>query len=1487
MIKARISFSTKAYLHFAEGPSFPGWINCEPDDPRVRQGLWGEAAFTTGMTGYQETITDPSFLGQHIIFSSPHIGNYPPDQASMQSLTTHATAILAPYFSPNTFFKELDVPLMRPMDTRALVKYLVSGKGHHISVLSTSSTFPDIKEFGPHQLFCNQLEKVSVKTPQVLTPGKRPIVVIDYGSKFAILNNLKELHFPLVVLGPWATLKDITSYNPCMVFLSNGPGDPSFYQKQILVVREILQTKIPVRAICLGHQLVGLALGAKTYRLPFGHRGCNHPVLNHLDGKVLITSQNHGYALDSLSLAQLSKKNFLEKEFFVQYSSLFDQSIEGISSVDHSVKTVQFHPEASPGPMDACTFFQEIKDYLTSPLSSSQESISINIKTKDLHIPIDLKKGKPQITIPYKKILVIGSGPIKIGQASEFDYSGTQACRVLKAEGIEAILLNSNPATIMTDREVASRTYIEPITVSTVKKIIEMEKVDTILSTMGGQTALNLCLELDKEGYLEKNHITLLGANCQTILKTEDRDLFSQELDTLGYKTGKRTQVYSQEEAITKAAQTVGYPLIIRRNFALGGQGALIVNTESELKSVFSQAQELKFPITLEKSLQGYKEIELEIMIDREQNGVIICSIENVDPCGVHTGDSITVAPAQTISDRCYQKLRTMALNIGKLMGVVAGGANVQFAIHPDDENDIVVIEMNPRVSRSSALASKATGYPIAKISTLLALGYTLKDILNDITKSSPVSFEPTLDYVAVKIPLFPFDKFPFSSCILGPQMRSVGEVLSIGSNFAEAFMKALRSLELNLEVPSLSQLKGRSLHLTTVEEIESRLEQWQELSLLTVIEAIRLGIPMNRIQKLSLISPWFIDQMEEWVSLEKEIKTLGPKEFFDHKERFLSYKSQGFSDKYMALLLGLQEEEIFQYRLKNAIFPSFNAVDTCSGEFPVKTPYFYSTYQKQNEIIPFSREPSLSKTEIHSVMIIGSGPNRIGQGIEFDYSCVKAAKTLTQENIKSIMVNSNPETVSTDYDSSDRLYLSPLYAEDVFDILFFEKPWGLIASFSGQTGIQIRRDLETTFRQRYQQTRFLGPKWESIERTEDRKRFEEVLKCVNIQKTKSLTVRGFDELVKACDSIGYPVIIRPNFVIGGESMFIFTTQEDIMDLPPKTLNLLQRDNMDFLVENYLENAHEYDVDLVRDHRGNCIFTLCEHIEFAGVHSGDSGMITPPVYLSHPLFNKLKETSIKLAGELDIIGPINFQFAVKNQQIYCIEANPRGSRTLPFLSKAYSLSLPHYAVLSMLGKEIPSFAPEKTSVFCVKQSTFPFDRFLEDNSLLGPKMRSTGETMGIDPDRDQAILKSYMANFPRIRSVGKILLSLADQHKTIISPYLKTLYNMGYQFYATKGTYEFIRRHGLPSQMVARIGEPGKTILQILQTEDIVMVFNTPTNERNSCSDGENIRNMSIQKSVACFTRPENIKAVMESIIGCQNESSLPLCLQELPAWNI
>ncbi len=1446
------------YIHFQDGPTFKAKINRPQNDPIVSKGIWGEAAFTTGMSGYEETATDPSFLGQHIIYTSSHIGNYKSNEDVRQSNKVHATCLIARNFSYNKFLRDVNVPLISDLDTRELTLYLSSKSKNHKSVINFEKEAPSTQEFENTSLICNKIEEVSIAKPEVIIEGKNPIVLMDYGCKEAIVQYLKDMKRPLVRMPHNTSAKTVIDLDPSLIFLSNGPGDPKKYTSEINVVKELLASKYPIRGICLGHQLLGLAMEMETLKLPFGQRGTNHPVFDHINQELLITSQNHGYAINTESFIQQKDKYGL----FIEYTSLFDRSIEGMRSFDNRIRSVQFHPESNPGPKDAAIFFTEVENFLSGNSDTFNEEQLYEIN--------DYHQG--HLDSEISKILLIGSGPIKIGQASEFDYSGTQALKSLKELGFEVVLLNSNPATIMTDKHMSTKTYIEPITKDVIKKIIEKEKVDAILSTMGGQTALNLCIELEEEKYLANKGVKLLGANVETIQKTEDRELFATEMKKLGYKSGKRFKANDYNHAIELVKTKVEFPLIIRRDFALGGKGAALVYSFDELEEVLANT-DVKYPITLEKSLVGWKELELEVMVDKNRNGVVICSIENVDPCGIHTGDSITVAPAQTISDRCYQQLRTMSLTIAKHMNVVAGGANVQFAINPKDEDDIIVIEMNPRVSRSSALASKATGYPIAKISAGLAVGLTLFDILNDITRISPVAFEPTLDYVAVKIPIFPFNKFPSSSQTLGPQMRSVGEVLALGGSFNEAFMKALRATEQGLHIPSLDQL--RTTPFLNEQYIEHRLKSPKELCLLTILEGLRIGKTVKELFELSAITPWFIEQVNEFYQNEKQLKA-NPKTL-NTKEILLKYKKLGFSDKYLALLSGNTLESILKTRYELGVKPVYKAVDTCSGEFLAKTPYFYSTYTDTNDATPFTDQDN-------SVAILGSGPNRIGQGIEFDYSCVKSCLHLKEINRKSIMINSNPETVSTDYDSSDRLYLSPLFSEDLFDILEFEKPQGVITSFSGQTGINIREHLESETRKSLFNINFYGPSLDVLDAVEDRNRFDNLVRESELELNPSYEVNGFKNLINTITEIGYPVIIRPSYVIGGESMYIFKSYDEIQNLPTKMKETLHDNKTTFQVERYLEDAIEYDVDLIRDMDGNTIFTICEHIEHAGVHSGDSGMISPPVIASKEIIQKMKSIASDLAAKLEITGPINFQFAVTNNRVYCIEANPRGSRTLPFLSKAYDINIPANATRALLGERIKEYCDDGDEYYIVKQSTFPFDRFLDDSIILGPKMRSTGETLGIDHNLNMAIMKSYLGNYPKLSRKGSILFSLSTKHKSIIDDYLKDLDDLEFEFFATGATAKYIQDKGFNCIAVSKLGEDldGRSMLSVLKRKDLVCVVNTPDQAGKSKSDGEHIRNNSISYGVPCFTHVENIKSVLSSITHYHQNTYTPVNLQEM-----
>ena len=1406
------------WLHFDQ-MSFKGVLS---SGFNLKSDLWAEAAFTTAMTGYEESITDPSYLGQHLIFATSHVGNYKPNvirwQNSFKSPFSFAQSVIVRELTENAFFKELNVPVISQVDTRSLVRFLVNHPSP--SVLSLSEVPPSVEIFKKNkkmiQQNCSDLSVVSVKKTYWAKKTDGPVLgLINYGCKKAIRQRLLEGKYSCVEFPYNVSAQEVLSYSPDLVLLSNGPGDPRFYTKEVEVIKLLLKEQVPLRGICLGHQLLSMALGAEIVSLPFGQRGVNHPVFDHETGEVLITSQNHGYAVKAKENVEIT------------HTSLFDDSVEGIRC--KGVRSVQFHPEAFPGPKDGDIFFQEIETFLEQKFQSSL----------DLR-PLPRCMDKTPL---FKKVLIVGPGPIRIGQACEFDYSATQACKVLREKGLEVILLNPNPATIMTDPELAHRTYVGPLTEEYLQDIILKEKVDALLSTMGAQTALNLCLALDRSGFLQNHDVALLGASGDTIEKTENRELFAKELESLGLRTGVRLKAFTPQEALTKSKE-ISFPLIIRRDYALGGKGALLLKSSEELKKVLEE--ETNFPITMEKSLLGHKEVEFEVMVDKEKNGVIVCSIENIDPCGVHTGDSVTVAPALTLSDETYQRLRRMSLQIAKHLGVVAGGANVQFAIHPEDESDIVVIEMNPRVSRSSALASKATGYPIAKISALLAVGYTLKDIQNDITKSSPVVFEPTQDYVAVKIPKFAFHKFPASSSELGPSMKSVGEVLALGGSFNEAYLKALRSLESGGEVPAFYE--GESC-----EDLLKDLRKPLPNALLRVLECLRKGASLEEILNHTKITPWFIKQMELIVKKEKNIDSFNLR----------TLKSIGFSDKYLAMLKGLREKDIYDQRKREGVFPSFYPVDTCSGEFSALTPYFYSTYPA------FPSEVEKINPKQKSVIVLGSGPNRIGQGIEFDYSCVHVCQRLKEENIPSIMINSNPETVSTDYDTSDRLYLSALYAEDLRDIFNFERPQGIVSSFSGQTGICLREDMDED------DFPFLGPDLKTLKVCEDRFEFGKLIETLGLDHNPGLEIHSKKDLIDALVKIGPPVIIRPSFVIGGDSMYIIKSIEDLPDVVQKSLSTSR---VHFQVEKYLENAVEYDVDLVRDRFGNTLFCVCEHIEYAGVHSGDSGMIVPPIHLKDSLLKRLKSFSILIAQKLELQGVLNLQFAIQGEDIYCLEANPRGSRTIPFLSKAYNCFLAKSALDAMLGKKISSELEEK-KFYSVKQSTFPFDRFLSDSIILGPRMRSTGETMGMAKDLPTAVLYSYLGNFPSLQTIGPLLLSLCEKDKKLLLPYLKDLNSKGYEFWGTEGTAYFIRDNGYSCKSVGKVHDSGDTIVSVLKHTPFVFVANTPFNQGDSRSEGDLIRHTAISYGIPTFTRPENIESLFKALI--YYKQSVPVSLQE------
>lgn len=1045
-----------------------------------------------------------------------------------------------------------------------------------------------------------------------------------------------------------------------------------------------------------------------------------------------------------------------------------------------------------------------------------------------------------------KKILIIGSGPIVIGQACEFDYSGTQACKALREEGYEIVLVNSNPATIMTDPETADVTYIEPITVEAIEKVIAKERPDALLPTLGGQTALNVTVKLVDAGILEKYNVQTIGANYDAIHKAEDRDEFKKAMTRIGLDLPHSGLAYSMEEARTLAGE-LGFPLIIRASFTLGGTGGNIAYNQEEFERMAQIGLDSSMinEILIEESILGWKEFELEVMRDLKDNVVIICSIENLDPMGIHTGDSITVAPAQTLTDVEYQKMRDAALAVMREIGVDTGGSNVQFAINPEDGR-MVIIEMNPRVSRSSALASKATGFPIAKIAAKLAVGYTLDEIQNDITRETPASFEPSIDYCVIKIPRFTFEKFPEAKDVLGISMKSVGETMAIGRTFKEALQKGLRGLEIG-HVGLDNKLDFSQV---PDEKIKKRLQEPNASRVFYIKYALQKGYSQEDIIELTKIDPWFIDNFAQIVELENQIVHVGSIKKID-STLLLQAKQFGFSDKQLGELLDTDEMTVRMMRKKKGIEPVFKLVDTCAAEFEAYTPYYYSTYEVENE----SRISDKKK-----IMILGGGPNRIGQGIEFDYCCCHASFALKEQGYETIMVNSNPETVSTDYDTSDKLYFEPLTFEDVMNIIDREKPDGIIVQFGGQTPLNLARKLHEAG------APIVGTSVESIDDAENRDKFSEILKKLDLKQTDNDSVYSADAAFKAAEEIGYPVVVRPSYVLGGRAMRIVYSKEQLQEFIEEAVQVSE--DQPILVDKFLEDATEVDVDAVSDGSVTVIGGIMEHIEEAGIHSGDSACVIPPYSLKKKMLSQIKDATFALSKELKVKGLMNIQYAIKDDDLYVLEVNPRASRTVPFVSKATGIPLAKVASRCMVGQSLHDigFTKEvKVDHISVKESVLPFSRFAGVDIVLGPEMKSTGEVMGIDTSFGMAFAKSQASAGVALPTAGKVFVSVRQADKKRIVAIVKKLKEMGFSIVSTKGTWNALKDAKLDVDFIHKVSGGRPNIADLIKNNEIQLIINTPSGIKPK-SDMKEIRNLAVMHNIPCITTIAGAQAAVSGI---------------------
>ena len=1064
-----------------------------------------------------------------------------------------------------------------------------------------------------------------------------------------------------------------------------------------------------------------------------------------------------------------------------------------------------------------------------------------------------------------ERILLIGSGPIVIGQAAEFDYSGTQAAKALTEEGYFVVLVNSNPATIMTDPELADRTYIEPVTPEWVRKVIERERPDALLPTMGGQTALNVAMALANDGTLERFGVELIGANARAIQMAEDRAEFGAAMRRIGLATPVGRTVASVADGLAAAGET-GFPAILRPSYTLGGTGGGVAYNRAELEELVERALELSplHTTLIERSVLGWKEFELEVMRDRRDNVVIVCSIENLDPMGVHTGDSITVAPAMTLSDREYQRMRDAAIAIIREVGVEAGGCNIQFAVNPAD-GEMLVIEMNPRVSRSSALASKATGFPIARIGTKLAVGYTLDELPNDITKTTPASFEPVLDYVVVKVPRFAFEKFPTADFRLTTQMKSVGEAMAIGRTFKEAFQKGLRALEIGRPGWEIgASLADDRLTSDSPEDLRVALRTPTPERVFQIKRALLAGVSVDEVAQASGIDPWFLFQMEELLETERWFAALPPGETGAAELRRM--KRMGFADAQLGTLRGVSEEAVRDTRWRLGVHPAYKTVDTCAGEFPSATPYLYSSYDAENESEPLGAQ---------GIVILGSGPNRIGQGVEFDYCCVRAGLAFRELGFKTVMINSNPETVSTDFDISDKLYFEPLTLEDVLEIVRWERPKGVVVQLGGQTPLRLTKPLEAAG------VPILGTPPDSIDIAEDRGRFEALADRLGVPQPANGAARSVEEAVKVAERIGFPVLVRPSYVLGGRAMEIVYDEGSLRDYFEKAARVAP--DHPVLIDRFLEDAFEGDVDALADGTRCVIGGVMQHIEDAGVHSGDSACVLPPYLIGDRQVDEMRRYTKAFAAALGVVGLINVQYAIKDGVVYVLEVNPRGSRTVPFVSKATGVPLAKLAAAVMTGHTLDELGvPDDLPLpgVAVKEAVFPFTKLPGVDTILGPEMRSTGEVMGLADSFGMAFAKAQIAADGSLPLAGGIFVTVNDSDKPTVLPIARRFHEMGFRLTATEGTARYLRTRGVPAERVAKVHEGRPNAIDLIVSGDVQLLINTPLGKFTQADDYA-IRRAALMHRVPYTTTMSAASAACDAIIALRSRTGSVRSLQE------
>ncbi len=1401
----------------------------------------GEVVFNTAMTGYQEVLTDPSYAGQMVCMTYPMQGNYGVREADAESTRPWARAQIVRWVCPSPshhsseeslddYLKRWDVPAISDIDTRALTRHIRT-HGALRAVLVHESAPPSemrlselavaarrVTPLAEQDLVAQTSRTKKAEWLEPLPPELRTrrrsdgeglvVAVVDYGVKANILRSLRERGCRVVVLPHTATWSDVRTSGADGLVLANGPGDPAVLEGPVALASEALG-RIPMFGICLGHQIMGRAAGATTSRLPYGHHGANHPVKDLDTGRVHITSQNHEFQVDAASIPG--------GDFYVSQRNLNDGSVEGLGHRRLPAFSVQYHPEGCPGPQDNQHLYDRFIDIVRSGGPA--------VKAATPHAN---GAGAPAVKARPRKVLILGSGPIVIGQAAEFDYAGTQACKALREEGIQTVLVNSNPATIMTDEDVADRVYLEPLTVDAVERVIAREKPDALLPTLGGQTGLNLATDLANAGVLERHGVRLLGASIETIRKAEDRQVFKAMLEEIGEPVPV-SRVCESMEAVRDFAEATGLPLVIRPAYTLGGTGGGFVTTMADLEKVAERGLEASpiHQVLIERSLWGWKEIEYEVMRDSADTCITVCNMENLDPMGVHTGDSIVVAPSQTLSDRDHQMLRSSAIRIIRALGI-EGGCNVQFALDPKS-SQYYVIEVNPRVSRSSALASKATGYPIARVAAKVAVGRRLEEIRNEITGRTFAAFEPALDYCVVKIPRWPFDKFPAGDRRLGTQMASTGEVMAIERTFEAALTKAMRSLE---QRPPAAWEVG-----------PETIEQPNDRRLFALLAALRNGGEPEALALRSGIDRWFIDRLACIVGLEKD---------GDVRE----LRRAGFSDAMIAALRGESVEPGA---------PTYKLVDTCAGEFEAATPYYYSCWEEESES---------KRVDGRAELVIGSGPIRIGQGIEFDYCSVHAAWALRDAGVRAVLINSNPETVSTDFDTSDRLYFEPLDLDGALHVAQAELVEGALVQFGGQTAINLAEPLDQ------RGVPIMGSSVEAIDLAEDRRAFAASLDAIGVPQPMGGTTNTVEEAEAIAARAGYPVLVRPSYVLGGRAMEIVRNREELRRYMVWAIGAMPRGQV--LVDKYLQGA-EVEVDAISDGETVVIAGVMQHVERAGVHSGDSYAVYP-ARLERGEVDRIVDYTVRIARHLRLRGLVNVQYVVHRGHVYVLEVNPRASRTVPFLSKVTGVPMVKLATDVMLGRKLfdlgwtTGLVPERDLV-AVKAPVFSMNKLAAVDSYLGPEMKSTGEAIGIARTLNEALRKAFAASGMHVERGSAALLTIADADKPELFPIVSRLVQMGCRLVATEGTASALRAGGFSPRVVAKIGEEGPTVVDVIVRGEVQLVINTMSNIYEDPGDGNpvfkdgfEIRRAAVERRIPCLTSLDTATALLESAVAAPDE---------------